>query len=155
MKTIKGFKLKERNFSTSDTLCDVTFNYINMLPPSVCVHRIGNASPNDDEEGAYNFNINAILNYEKMGKDSWFSGREYKIYFEKHTKEMPKYINNKSFELAIRLTDNTYIYRIEDYNNFNIEEYWKNRNNSTDTSKEDIKDVTGLFPQWEADGFEE
>ena len=90
-----------------------------------------------------------------MGKDSWFSGREYKIYFEKHTKEMPKYINNKSFELAIRLTDNTYIYRIEDYNNFNIEEYWKNRNNSTDTSKEDIKDVTGLFPQWEADGFEE
>ena len=60
---------------------------------------------------------------------------------------MPKYINNKSFELAIRLTDNTKIYRIEDYNNFNIEEYWKNRNNSTDTSKEDIKDVTGLFPQ--------
>jgi hypothetical protein len=102
-------------------------------------------------------NIETLLSYKGTYNDGWFSQKPYTVTFEILDNE-PKelhYVANKAIQFVIRdFETGAYIYKVDNYGDFNIEQYWIKRK-TTPSVKESSGDGTGLFPQWEADGFDE
>ena len=147
----------------TDTICDVVFDYHKLCIPKESMYKyrhIKNIQEYKNQVSnieAVKANIKTLLSYNGEFTDGWFSQQKYTVTFEKLTDE-PKelhYVKNRAIEFVMRdFETGNYIYKVDNYGEFDIEKYWKERK-ATPSIKESSGDGTGLFPQWEADGFDE
>ena len=147
----------------TDTICDVVFDYHKLCVPKESMYHYRNIKTLEEynsqvsDIAAVKANIKTILSYKGEFTDGWFSQQKYTVTFEIIDNE-PKelhYNKNKALEFVMRdFETGKNIYKVDNYGDFNIEQYWIERK-ATPSIKESSGDGTGLFPQWEADGFDE
>ena len=156
---IKGKSFRE----FTDTICDVIFDYSKLCVNKELMYHYRNIKTLEEYKSqvsnieAVKANIKTILNYNGEFTDGWFSQKPYTVTFEILNDEAKELhcVKNRAIEFVIRdFETGAYIYKVDNYGDFNIEQYWKERK-STPSVKESSGDGTGLFPQWEADGFDE
>ena len=157
---IKGKSFKE----FTDTICDVVFDYHKLCVPKESMYKyrhIKNIQEYKNQASnieAVKANIKTLLSYNGEFTDGWFSQQKYTVTFEVLENE-PKelhYNKNKALEFVMRdFETGKNIYKVDNYGDFNIEQYWIERKKASTSDAESSGGGTGLFPQWEADGFDE
>ena len=148
----------------TDNICDVVFDYHKLCVPKENMYKYRQLKTLEEYKSqvtnieAVKRNIETLLSYNGEYTDGWFSQQKYTVTFEKLSDEPKEHHYNKNKEIEFVMRDfetGLYIYKVSNYGNFDIEEYWKQRKAIPSSFLERFGDGTGLFPQWEADGFDE